>query len=111
MDITTTTFKRCVVIKAIGRIDGSNAPELRTALKELTEGGSYNIIFDMEEINFIASAGWWVLIDTQKTCQHLNRGEVVICHVAKNIKDSLSLVGLLSYFKIYDDLTAAVGSF
>jgi anti-sigma B factor antagonist len=111
MEITTTAFKRCVVIKTSGRIDGSNAPELRTALKELTEDGQFNIVLDMSEINFMASAGWWVLIDIQKTCQHLNRGELVMACVAKSIKDSLSLVGMLSYFKIFDDITSAVGSF
>ena len=111
MEITTTPFKRCVVIKANGRIDGSNAPDLRAALKELTEDSKYNIVFDMTDINFMASAGWWVLIDTQKTCQHLNRGELVLACVAKSIKDSLSLVGMLTYFKIFDDITSAVGSF
>ena len=111
MEITTTAFKRCFVVKTNGRIDGSNAPEVRTALKEITEAGNFNIIFDMTDINFMASAGWWVLIDTQKTCQHLNRGELVLACVSKSIQDSLSLVGMLTYFKIFDDITSAVGSF
>jgi anti-anti-sigma regulatory factor len=36
---------------------------------------------------------------------------VVLVNVQDNIRESLDLVGMGSYFKIYNDLTAAVGSF
>jgi anti-anti-sigma factor len=109
MDIQTTDFKRCTVVKTSGRIDGSNAQELAQALKGVLAKGIYNIVFDMSEVNFVASAGWWVLIDTQKTCKP--SGEVVLVKVEKGIQDSLNLVGMGSYFCIYDDITTAVGSF
>jgi anti-anti-sigma factor len=109
MDIQTTDFKRCTVVKTSGRIDGSNAQELAQALKGVLAKGIYNIVFDMSEVNFVASAGWWVLIDTQKTCKP--SGEVVLVKVEKGIQDSLNLVGMGSYFCIYDDVTSAVGSF
>ena len=109
MDIETTDYKRCTVVKTSGRIDGSNAPTLGQALKALTSKGIYNIIFDMTEVKFVASAGWWILIDTQKTCKP--SGEVVLVNVDKGIKDSLNLVGMGSYFNIFDNITSAVGSF
>jgi anti-anti-sigma factor len=109
MEIKTTEFKRCTVIKTSGRIDGSNAQELAQALKAITSKGVNNIVFDMSEVNFVASAGWWVLIDTQKTCKP--GGELVLVKVDKGIKDSLNLVGMGSYFRTYDDVTSAVGDF
>jgi anti-anti-sigma factor len=109
MDIQTTEFKRCTIVKTSGRIDGSNAPQLAQALKAVMSKGMYNIIFDMSEVNFVASAGWWVLIDTQKTCKP--SGEIVLVKVDKSIQDSLNLVGMGSYFCIFDDITSAVGSF
>ncbi|OGN93931.1 MAG: hypothetical protein A2Y88_06485 [Chloroflexi bacterium RBG_13_48_10] len=109
MDIKTTEFKRCTVVKTSGRIDGSNAQELSQALKSVLAKGMYNIVFDMTDVNFVASAGWWVLIDTQKTCKP--SGELVLVKVDKSIQDSLNLVGMGSYFNIHDDMTAAVGSF
>ena len=111
MEIAITHYKRCVVIKTKGRMDSSNAPELKTAFKGLIDKGEFNLVFDMSEVNFMASAGWWVLIDTQKTCKQLNRGEVVLACIDKGIQDSLSLVGMSSYFKAFDDITSAVGSF
>jgi len=109
MEIKTTEFKRCTMIKTSGRIDGSNAQELAQALKTITSKGMYNIVFDMSEVNFVASAGWWVLIDIQKTCKP--SGELVLVKVEKGIKDSLNLVGMGSYFRTYDDVTTAVGDF
>ncbi len=109
MEIQTTEYKRCTIVKTSGRIDGSNAPQLGEAFKALTEKGVFNLAFDMADITFMASAGWWVLIDTQKTCKP--RGELVLVNVDKGIRESLKLVGMGSYFTIYDDLTSAVGSF
>ena len=109
MDIQTTEHKRCTVVKTSGRIDGSNAQEFAQALKAVTSKGRYNIVFDMSDVIFVASAGWWVLIDTQKTCKP--NGELVLVKVDKGIKDSLDLVGMGSYFSTYEDITTAVGSF
>ena len=109
MEFQTTEFKRCTVVKTSGRIDGSNAPLLAQALKAVISKGIHNIVLDMSEVNFMASAGWWVLIDTQKTCKPA--GELVLSAVDTGIKDSLNLVGMGSYFKIFDDVTSAVGGF
>jgi anti-anti-sigma factor len=109
MEIHTTEFKRCTVVKTSGRIDGSNAQELAHALKAETSKGKLNIVFDMSEVTFVASAGWWVLIDTQKTCKP--NGELVLVKIEKGIKDSLNLVGMGSYFRTYEDITSAVGDF
>jgi anti-sigma B factor antagonist len=111
MELSSTQFKRCDMVKVKGRIDGSNASELEKLLVSLTDEGRYKIIFDMEEVNFMSSAGWWVLIRTQKTCKRYKRGELVLVCVDERIRSSLDLVGMGSYFKIFDDVTAAVGSF
>jgi anti-sigma B factor antagonist len=111
MNFTTITHKRCEVLKTSGRVDGSTAPELEAALKAITDAGKHNIVFDMSEVNFLSSAGWWVLIGTQKECKKLNRGELVLACVDKTIHESLKLVGMEEYFKIFDNITTAVGSF
>jgi anti-anti-sigma factor len=110
MEIFTTPYKRCTLIKTSGRVDGSNAPELARAFKELTDVGTFNLVFDMSEVNFMASAGWWVLIDVQKTCKR-NRGELALACVQTGISDSLKLVGMDSYFSTFIDVTGAVGNF
>jgi anti-sigma B factor antagonist len=111
MEITTTEYKRCEVVRANGRIDSYTAPELEEVLNKLTATGKYKIVLDMSEVDFMSSKGWWVLIETQKKCRRYNRGELVLANVKDRIRESLDLVGMGSYFKIYDDMTSAVGSF
>lgn len=111
MEVTTTEYKRCDLVKVDGRVDSSTAPQVEEALNAILEAGRYKIVFDMTDVNFMSSKGWWVLIDTQKKCKRYKRGEVVLVNVQENIKESLDLVGMGNYFKMYDDLTAAVGSF
>lgn len=109
MEITITQYKNCDVVAAKGRVDSSTAPELEAAFKTLLEQERYKLVFDMVDVTFVSSAGWWVLIGAQKTCKK-HDGEVVIANIEKSIYDSLVLVGMDEYFQIFDDLTAAVGN-
>jgi anti-sigma B factor antagonist len=111
MEFSTIQYKRCDLIKTVGRIDGSNSASLEEVMNNITQAGRYKIVFDMSEVNFMSSAGWWVMIRTQKTCKRFNRGEVVLAGVDPRIRGSLDMVGMGSYFKIFNDVTSAVASF
>ena len=110
MDITTTRYNRCDVIKMAGRVDTYSAPKLQEAMDGLVDEGRYNIIFDMSEVDFLSSKGLWVLTETQKSAKK-HRGKLVLAHVNEKIQSSFKLVGMEGYFDIHDDLTEAVGSF
>lgn len=111
MDITTTQYKRCDVVKMVGRVDSYTAPNLEEVLTNITNNGRYKIIFDMTDVDFMSSKGWWVLIETQKACKRYNRGELLLVCIQDRIKESLNMVGMISYFKMFDDLTSAVAYF
>ncbi len=111
MEIKKTDFKRSVLVEVQGRIDSSNAQELGKALDDITHGGKYKIVVDLRGVDFMASRGYWALIQAQKTCKRYNRGEVVLVGVEGELRESLKLIGLEEYFKIFDDTTPAVGYF
>ena len=111
MDITSTQLKRCDLVKVEGRIDSYTAPQVEEALKSLLDKGRYKIVLDMGGVDFMSSKGWWVLIETQKACRKYNRGEVILVNLQEKLRESLNLVGMGSYFKVFDDVTEAVGSF
>jgi anti-sigma B factor antagonist len=111
MEISTTPFKHCDLVKAKGRVDSYTAPQLADAFNQLTEAGRYKIAFDMSELDFLSSAGLRVLINTQKTCKRYNRGELVLVKVPENIYAALDLAGFIPLFRISNDVLEAVGSF
>jgi anti-sigma B factor antagonist len=111
MEVTTTQFKRCDLIKAIGRVDSNTASHLAEAFSAVNEAGRFKIVFDMSGVDYISSAGLRVMIDVQKTCRRWNRGEVVLACVPQRIREALDLAGFVPLFKIFDQVTEAVGSF
>jgi len=113
MDFTTTEYKRCDVVKASGRIDSYTAPQMEEAFNKIIEKGRHNIVLDASEITFVSSAGWWALIRVQKVCKGktLNPGELVLVKLDAKIHESMELVGISSYFKVFEDVTSAVGNF
>ncbi len=111
MDFEITEYKRSTVIYTSGRIDSYTAPEVEEALNQLIEKGQFNIIFDMRDVTFVSSAGWWALIRIQKEVKKMSRGELVLVKLDERIRESMDLVGIGPYFKVFDDLLEAVGSF
>ena len=94
-----------------GRVDSNTGDSLMEAFNTVQDNGVYKIVFDMTDVEFMSSKGWWVLIQTQKNCKRYNRGEVILANVPKKISDSLDLVGMNHYFKLFDDVVSAVGYF
>lgn len=111
MDITTTELRRCDVLAVKGRIDASTVKDFAQALHHLTEAGHYKIVINMKDVAYISSAGLSELINTQKICKYLKRGEVVLAEISPRVREVLELAGLTPLFKIFDSELEAVGSF
>ena len=111
MDLTHSSHKNCDLVKISGRIDTATSDQLETMLNEIQKGGRYDIVLDMSEVEFMSSRGFWVLVEAQKAGKKDDRGQMVLAAVPENIKESLDLVGMSEYFKVYDDVVGAVGSF
>lgn len=111
MEVTTTEFKRCDLVKVVGRVDSQTAPQLAETFAAIIGAGRFRIVFDASDVSFMSSAGLRVLIDTQKTCKRWNRGEVVLASPSDQMRQTLDLAGFLPLFKIYPTAVEAVGSF
>ncbi len=109
MEINSSQYKHCDLVKAQGRVDSATAPQLAKVLDDITNSGRYKIILDLAEVDFMSSAGLRVLISTQKTCKRYNRGEIVLAAVPKRIHDALDLAGFIPLFRFYDNALEAVG--
>lgn len=110
MEITTKRYKNCDLVKAVGRIDSNTAPALAEVMEKINSDGVFKIVFDMEEVDFMSSAGLRILTTTQKECKKFNRGELALAQISKRIYDALDLAGLTSLFAIYDDVKDAIGN-
>ncbi len=111
MELSSERLNRCDLVTVTGRLDTEAARQLAKALQAITAADRYNIALDMKEVTFISSGCLRVLIDTQKTCTHRNRGKLVLAAVPERIYEALDPAGVLSLFELHEDALHAVGSF
>lgn len=111
MEVSTKRFKNSDLVTVTGRIDSATSPKLAETLDEITNAGRYKIVLEMTGVEFMSSAGLRVLISTQKTCKRYNRGEIVLANVPQRIYEAMDLAGFIPLFRIFNDITSAVGSF
>jgi anti-sigma B factor antagonist len=52
-----------------------------------------------------------LLINVQKSCRKLDRGELVLAQVTERVFSALDLAGFVPLFRLEDDVLQAVGSF
>jgi anti-sigma B factor antagonist len=111
MEITTKHYKHCDLLSIKGKVDSYTAPDLTKAMESLNDDGKFKIVIDMGEMEYMSSAGFRALLLGQRNCKRYNRGEIVLARVPKKICDALELTGFTPLFRIFEDVTAAVGGF
>lgn len=111
MEISSTQFKHCDLVKLAGRVDSSTGPQFDEVLNAIMTNNRFHIVIDLSGVEFMSSAGLRVLINTQKQCKRFNRGEVVLASVPQSVYGALDLAGFIPLFKIFKDQTSAVGNF
>ena len=111
LTVTRKSMNRADLVATSGRIDASTAPILDQTLKACIADERYRLVIDFQGTDYISSAGLKVLVATLKEVKR-HRGDVRLANLTRNLKETLSMVGLVpELFKVYDDVLDAVGSY
>ena len=97
MEIIKNVIDDVCEIKLVGRLDTTTAPELETALKEVLEASTKNLQIDLEQLDYISSAGLRVLVKAHKAMK--DRGGVRISHCNSLVTEVFKLTGFLNVFR------------
>jgi anti-anti-sigma factor len=89
-------FTRLIIT---GRIDSMSAPELQQQFEELILGGSRLIVADLEQVNFISSAGLRVFLIAQKELTRVG-GEIILFKAAESVTRVFAMSGFHLLLKI-----------
>lgn len=111
MEIVTTQYKHCDLVKPIGRIDGYTAPQLATMLQAPYGDDHSKIVIDLRETQYMSSTGLLALICLQKTYKSYNRGEILLAGTPEPIHSAFQLSGFDKLFRCYHDAISAVANF
>jgi len=110
MDIKVQTRQsegETYVVDLTGEIDIHTVPRLKDALKKLTDDEHYELVINLQNVDYIDSTGLAVLVVVQKLVQE-HDGAVTLVLTNPHIKKIFDIMGLLKVFWIFDDEQSAV---
>ena len=90
LNITKDGSGADLTVSLEGRLDTTTAPMLESELKGSLEGVQ-GLVFNMEKLQYISSAGLRVLLSTQKTMNQ--QGEMKIVNVNEIVMEILDVTG------------------
>lgn len=97
------------VVTIEGHLDASMAHAVNDKLHDLLEGECKKLVFNLENLNYISSAGLRVLLYSAKKMQ-VKKGKTALCTIPKNIQRVLAISGLNTIFSIYPNIEEALSS-
>ncbi len=111
MDLTLATnqVEGATIIAVGGEIDVYTAPKLRDKITELVADGVYDIIVDMEAVEFLDSTGLGVLVGGLKKVRAHDGSLQLICTQDRLLK-IFRITGLAKVFVIHRSTDDALGA-
>ncbi len=111
MDLTLSTREAggTTVVAVGGEIDVYTAPRLRDKFTELVAAGSYDIIVDMQDVEFLDSTGLGVLVGGLKKVRAHDGSLDLVCTQDRLLK-IFRITGLAKVFVIHESAEAALAS-
>ena len=112
MELTLNVYSETpgfTVIAVSGEIDVYTAPKLREKLISLVDEGSYQLIVDMEAVEFLDSTGLGVLVGGLKRVRS-HDGWIDLACTNNRILRVFKITGLSKVFAIHDSVADAVAA-
>jgi anti-sigma B factor antagonist len=109
LTLATNEVDGATIIAVGGEIDVYTAPKLRDKITELVADGVYDIIVDMEAVEFLDSTGLGVLVGGLKKVRAHDGSLELICTQDRLLK-IFRITGLAKVFVIHDSADGALAA-
>lgn len=97
MNIQKTLSGTTLMVALEGRLDTTTAPKLEEELRSSVDGIT-RLVFDVEELEYISSAGLRVLLAMQKLMNQ--QGEMVLQNVNEAVMEVFEVTGFSDILRI-----------
>jgi anti-sigma B factor antagonist len=110
MDISQSQKDDVTVVALAGRFDAQSAGDAEDTLKAALEADAKKILVDMDEVEYISSAGLRVLLSTAKKLAGVS-GKLVLCGLKPYVREVFEVAGFTTIFMILPDVDEGVKAF
>ena len=98
MKTTIEELDEKMLVTLIGSLDTAAAIEAEETLKPVTEAEGKDIVFECEQLEYIASSGLRILLDVLKKTKAKGH-KVVLRNVNDDIKNVFKITGFINLFE------------
>jgi len=106
VDLSPDTF----LIKVGGYVDTTTSQELDRTLEELLKKDFIRFIIDLEDVDYISSAGWGIFISEIKTIRRKG-GDIKLVKMSPDVFEVFELLEFHRILKSYDSIEDAENDF
>jgi anti-sigma B factor antagonist len=107
LTLETRDVEGRTIVSVGGEIDVYTAPKLRDKITELVAAGTFDIVIDMEAVEFLDSTGLGVLVGGLKKVRAHDGSLHLICNQDRLLK-IFRITGLAKVFTIHESADAAL---
>ena len=97
------------VVGIKGRVDAAAAPVLEAHCRNGLQGGERNLVLDLADVDYMASAGLRVFLSLAKHVK-AQGGRMVISGVSGPVKQIFDLANIAAAIPLFDTLEKAAGA-
>lgn len=98
------------IIKVGGYIDTTTSAELEHSLDALLKAGTYNIVIDLGNVDYISSAGWGIFISEIKGIREKG-GDLKLVRMIPDVYEVFELLEFHYILRAFDAIEEAVNDF
>ena len=110
IEITTETKNNIFFIYLKGEIDATSSIHLDNVLQEAKNKNIKNIALDLQNLNYISSAGLGVFVSYIEYFEE-NNIQLILYQVKESVKQVFSILGLEKLIMIVDSKEEAINNF
>lgn len=110
MDIKHRENNGISILDFSGNLDTNHSPLAEQKVNQLIEGGSDKILFNFQDLNFIASSGLRILLATAKKLK-VTDGQMMVCNLNETVQEVFDISGFSSILNLAADEAAALAAF
>lgn len=109
LDLSVVEHHGFTVVSVKGEIDVYTAPRLREKIVELANDGHYQVVLDLNGVDFLDSTGLGVLVGGLKRLRSHDGDLSLVCNQHRILR-VFEITGLTKVFSIYDTVETATRS-
>ena len=109
MNVESRREGTSLVLKADGRVDGTNASEFQDAMKAEINDNDRAVVLDLQDLTYISSAGLRVVLLIAKDLQRQG-AKIAACSLSDPVREVFVISGFDKIIPIHDSQDSAIGA-